>query len=106
MSSDPEVGEREASDVHEGRREFLKGALTAGGVAATLGAGAVGVSSVTTADAQPGMGPGARNHYYVPATDKTVHSGYFSKLLKPLVQVSSVGFVTIQVLPQLANSVA
>src|SRR5437773_2483196 len=103
MSSDPEVGEREASDVHEGRREFLKGALTAGGVAATLGAGAVGVSSVTTADAQPGMVPGARNHYYVPATDKTVHWGYFSKLLKPLVEVSSGDFVTIDVLTHHAN---
>ena len=32
------------------------------------------------AQAQPGMVPGTRNHYYVPANDKTVHWGYFSKL--------------------------
>jgi hypothetical protein len=54
--------------TREGRRNFLKGALAVGGVAASLGT--VGVPS---AQAQPGMVPGTKNHYYVPATDKTVH---------------------------------
>jgi len=45
--------------------------------------------SAAAAQAQPGRVPGTMNHYYVPATDKTVHWGYFSKLLKPLVEVSS-----------------
>ena len=41
--------------------------------------------------------------YYIPATDKTVHWGYFSKLLKPLVEVNSGDFVTIEVLTHHAN---
>jgi acetamidase/formamidase len=82
---------------NEGRREFLKGALAAGGAIASAGAGA------TTALAQPGRMPGTTNHYYVPATDKTVHWGYFSKSLKPLVEVSSGDFVTLEVLTHHAN---
>ena len=80
-----------------GRRDFLKGALLAGGGVAAAGVGAV------TAQAQPGRVPGTMNHYYVPATDKTVHWGYFSKLLKPQVEVASGDFVTIEVLTHHAN---
>ena len=60
MSSDPEVGEREASDVHEGRREFLKGALTAGGVAATL-ARALDEVRVVTHERNHGYGAAVRS---------------------------------------------
>src|SRR5262249_40362792 len=49
----------------ESRREFLKGALAAGGAAASLAVSPV-LSSVTSAQAQPGMVPGTKNHYYVP----------------------------------------
>ncbi len=49
------------------------------------------------------MVPGTRNHYYAPANDKTVHWGYFSKLLKPLVEVNSGDFVTIEALTHHAN---
>jgi acetamidase/formamidase len=96
-------GERDESapPTNEGRRAFLKGAMAAGGAAASFAA--AGLSSVTTAQAQPGMVPGTKNHYYVPATDKTVHWGYFSKLLKPQVEVSSGDFVTIEVLTHHAN---
>ncbi len=80
----------------EGRRRFLKGALTAGAVAAAMAS--TPLSSVSNADAQPGMVPGMRNHHYVPATDRTVHWGYFSKLLKPQVEVASGDFVTIETL--------
>src|SRR3989442_1324340 len=89
---DPDV------DASEGRRDFLKGALAVGGMAASLGP--VGV---VPAQAQPGMVPGTKNHYYVPATDKTVHWGYFSKSLKPLIEVNSGDFVTIEVLTHHAN---
>ena len=101
MASEPQTEGREPGDVDAGRRGFLKGALTVGGVAAALGP--VGISSVSTADAQPGMVPGARNHFYVPATDKTVHWGYFSKSLRPLVEVASGDFVTIEALTHHAN---
>jgi acetamidase/formamidase len=81
----------------EGRREFLKGALVAGGAVASAGVGAA------TALAQPGRMPGTTNHYFVPATDKTVHWGYFSKSLKPIVEVNSGDFVTLEVLTHHAN---
>ena len=32
---------------------------------------------------------------FIPATDETVHWGYFSKSLKPLVELDSGGYVTI-----------
>ena len=88
--------QRHADD--NGRRDFLKGTLLAGAAAVTVGA----VTS-PAAQAQPGMVPGTRNHYYVPAYDKTVHWGYFSKLLKPLVEVNSGDFVTIEALTHHAN---
>jgi len=95
MASEMEHGE------HEGRRDFLKGALAAGGAAASWTA--AGLSPGAPAQAQPGMVPGTKNHYYVPANDKTVHWGYFSKLLKPQVEVNSGDFVTIEVLTHHAN---
>src|SRR5438552_6696353 len=82
------------------RRDFLKAAATAGGVAASLG---IAQLTPAPAQAQPGRVPGTLNHYYVPATDKTVHWGYFSKLLKPLVEVNSGDFVTIEALTHHAN---
>jgi acetamidase/formamidase len=99
----PSDGERDGAgnQLDEGRRGFLKGALAAGGAAASFAA--AGLSSVTTAQAQPGPVPGTKNHYYVPATDKTVHWGYFSKLLKPQVEVRSGDFVTIEALTHHAN---
>src|SRR6516225_384266 len=36
------------------------------------------------------------SHYHVPATDQTVHWGYFSKSLTPLVTVESGDVVTIE----------
>jgi acetamidase/formamidase len=82
--------------VDDGRRDFLRGALLAGGALAAA-------APLASAQAQPGMVPGTTNHYYVPATDKTVHWGYFSKSLKPLVTVSSGDFVTLEVLTHHAN---
>lgn len=87
----------------ESRRGFLKGAVAAGGTAATLGA--IGFPQVSPARAAL-MKPGkiaTNNHYYVPATAETVHWGYFSKSLKPLVEVDSGDFVTIESLTHHAN---
>jgi len=91
----------EPAGFSEARRDFLKGALTVGGIAASWGT--AGLSSVSNAQAQPAMVPGTKNHYYIPATDKTVHWGYFSKLLPPLVEVNSGDFVTIEALTHHAN---
>jgi acetamidase/formamidase len=44
--------------------------------------------------------PGQQGHHFVPATAKTVHWGYYSRSLPPLVQVNSGDFVTIEALTQ------
>jgi acetamidase/formamidase len=95
------MNERITEEAENGRRDFLKGMVAVGGMAAS----AVGaqLSSVSSAQAQPGRVPGTTNHYYVPATDKTVHWGYFSKLLKPQVEVSSGDYVTLETLTHHAN---
>ena len=90
MSEEKNGAAHHPADDH-GRRDFLKGTLLAGAAAVTAAA-----MTAPAAQAQPGMVPGTRNHYYVPANDKTVHWGYFSKLLKPLVEINSGDFVTIE----------
>ena len=75
-------------DLDAERRNFLKSAFAATGGAAALTAG--GVSLVSPAAAQTaGPRQGKPNHHYVPATAETVHWGYFSKLLKPVVEIDS-----------------
>src|SRR5260370_13653057 len=84
------------------RRSFLKSAFFAtGGAAALTTAGASLLSPAaaqTTAARQ-----GKPNHHYLPATAETVHWGYFSKLLKPVVEIDSVDYVTIDTLTHHAN---
>ena len=95
--------EAASTAVSEDRRDFLKGAVAASGAAATLGA--IGFPQVSPANAAE-MTPrkiGTNNHYYVPASAETVHWGYFSKNLKPLVEVDSGDFVTIESLTHHAN---
>ena len=89
----------------ERRRNFLKGAAVIGGAAAavsTLGfphiASAQQGELVPNKIPMPGKisEPGKANHWYIPASDKTVHWGYFSKHLKPIVEIESGDFVTIE----------
>jgi acetamidase/formamidase/AraC-like DNA-binding protein len=58
-----------------------------------------------TAHALPGLAAGEPlpNHYYVPVSDKTVHWGYFSRHIKPVLQVRSGDVVTIETLTQHAS---
>src|ERR1700730_6937070 len=39
-----------------------------------------------------------QSHYYIPATAKSVHWGYYSRSLTPLIEVDSGDFVTIETL--------
>ena len=80
--------------VDEARRSFLKEAVIASGGAATVGT--LGVTLMPSAFAQ-GAAPGSgnANHYFIPASDRTVHWGYFSRSLKPLVEVESGDFFTM-----------
>lgn len=71
------------------RRQFVTGSL--------LGAAALGTLSASSlAHAETGVARSTLSHYHLPANDKTVHWGYFSKKLAPQVEVSSGDFVTIE----------
>jgi acetamidase/formamidase len=84
------------------RRSFLKSAFVATGGAAALGA--TSGSLVAPALAQSSAArPGKPTYHYLPATADTVHWGYFSKLLKPQLEVDSGDYVTIEALTHHAN---
>ena len=97
--------------VEGSRRNFLKATSLAATAAAV---GSVASPFVSRAEAQeltprqvPLMGmatmPGKANHWYVPASDKTVHWGYFSKTLKPLLEIDSGDYATIECLTHQAG---
>jgi acetamidase/formamidase len=82
------------------RRSFLKSAFVAsGGAAAAWAAG----GTVGPAAAQSAARPGKPAYHYLPATAETVHWGYFSKLLKPQLEIDSGDYVTIEALTHHAN---
>ncbi|HEX4338816.1 MAG TPA: acetamidase/formamidase family protein [Polyangiaceae bacterium] len=80
------------------RRQFLQGSLL--GAAAI---GAFGAPTLAAAQTATGVTRGTVNHFHIPATDKTVHWGYFSKSLKPLIEVESGDYVTIETVTHHAN---
>ncbi len=43
------------------------------------------------------------NHYYVPANKETIHWGYFSKVMKPLLKIDSGDYATIETLTHHSN---
>ncbi len=57
--------------------------------------------ALAEASAQTAVGKAA--HYHLPASAETVHWGYFSKLLKPQIEIASGDFVTIETLTHHAN---
>jgi acetamidase/formamidase len=73
------------------RRRFIQGTLATGAALGSIGAASL-------AHAQMGMKRSTLNHYHIAATAETVHWGYFSKNLKPLVEVESGDFVTLETL--------
>ena len=70
------------------RRGTLKSALVA--TAAAFGVGRL----ATPASAQ--TKPGQPTYHYLPANSEIVHWGYFSKLLKPQLEVDSGDYITIE----------
>lgn len=75
------------------RRRLIQAAVVSG-AAATVSS----MASTALAQAQSGAPRQTLQHHYIPATDKTVHWGYFSKNLPPLVEMASGDFVTIETL--------
>jgi len=86
-------------DLDSERRNFLKSAFVTGGGAAA--AWVTGNTLMSPASAQ--VRPGQPTYHYLPATADTVHWGYFSKLLKPQLEVDSGDYVTIEALTHHAN---
>ena len=70
------------------RRTFMKSSLAGALLAGTS------VNAVSGAQAQATKT--SISHHHVPANSETVHWGYFSKKLKPVVEVGSGDFVTIE----------
>ena len=79
------------------RRSFLTGMAATG--AAALGS----MSAASLAHADTAMKRTTLSHVHIGASADTVHWGYFSKSLKPLVEVKSGDFVTIETLTHHAN---
>jgi acetamidase/formamidase len=86
-------------DPIESRRGFLRNSLLGAGALGALGA----VSAPDLARAQTGAFKTTVSHHHLPANDKTVHWGYFSKTLAPLVEIDSGDFVTIETVTHHAN---
>ena len=86
-------------DLNVERRGFLKSSFLAAGGLAAIGAGG-GLSLVPPALAQASAArqPPQRAYHYLPATADTVHWGFFSKTLKPQVEIDSGDIVTIETL--------
>ncbi len=91
-----------AEEFATARRSFMRDAFLVGGASATLGS--LGLATSTPAVAQ---GNSPRNdqqrHFYIPATDRTVMWGYFSRLAEPVVTIESGDYVTIETLTHHAN---
>ncbi|HEY2736676.1 MAG TPA: twin-arginine translocation signal domain-containing protein, partial [Polyangiales bacterium] len=89
MSRDPEdVG-------NPSRRNFMQGSLAG----AVLGASGIAITPAAQAEAARS----AINHVHVPANADTIHWGYFSKKLKPVVEIASGDFVTIETVTHHSN---
>ena len=85
------------------RRSFLKSSFAAAGGAAALSAGGISLVTPEMAAAAERHQPAKRAYHHLPANADTVHWGYFSKKLKPQVEIDSGDFITIEALTHHAN---
>ncbi|MCJ2024342.1 acetamidase/formamidase family protein [Methylobacterium sp. J-067] len=91
-------------DMASERRAFLKSTFAAtGGAAAMMAAGTTLVSPALAQASAAKAAAGRTAHYHLPANADTIHWGYFSKNLKPQVEIESGDFVTIETLTHHAN---
>ncbi|WP_199901210.1 hypothetical protein, partial [Listeria monocytogenes] len=88
--ADFEIHHRQfVEDMTRERRAFLTSAFAAKGGVAALAAGGVALPRKVSV---------ATRHHHLPANADTVHWGYFSRNLKPQLEVHSGDFVTIETL--------
>jgi len=83
-----------AEDMARERRAFLKTRFAANGGVETLAAGGL---------ALPKKASAGTRHHHLPANAETVHWGFFSRTLKPQLEVESGDFVTIETLTHQAS---
>jgi acetamidase/formamidase len=89
---------RQSLALDQERRSFVKSAFAAAGGLAALGAGGISLVTPEMARAAAANQPAKRGYHHLPATSETVHWGYFSKKLKPQVEIDPGDFVTIEAL--------
>jgi hypothetical protein len=80
------------------RRSFLKSSFAAAGGAAALSAGGISLVTPEMAAAAERHQPAKRAYHHLPTNAETVHWGYFSKKLKPQVEIDSGDFITLEAL--------
>jgi hypothetical protein len=80
------------------RRSFLRSSFAAAGGAAAMTAGGISLVTPQMAAAAEKNQPAKRSYHHLPANADTVHWGYFSKKLKPAVEIDSGDFITIEAL--------
>src|SRR5437879_4699976 len=85
------------------RRSFLRSSFAAAGGAAAITAGGISLVTPQMAAAAEKNQPAKRSYHHLPANADTVHWGYFSKELKPQVEIDSGDFITIEALTHRAN---
>src|SRR5450755_1634922 len=85
------------------RRSFLRSSFAAAGGAAAMTAGGISLVTPQMAAAAEKNQPAKRSYHHLPANADTVHWGYFSKKLKPQVEIESGDFITIEALTHHAN---
>jgi acetamidase/formamidase len=106
---DPTCAEFEAhrlqfhEDMSKERRAFLASNFAATGGVASLAAGGLSLVPHALAQATAIKQSSRSRHHYLPANADTVHWGYFSKHLKPQLEIDSGDFVTIETLTHQAN---
>ncbi|MFV0298905.1 MAG: acetamidase/formamidase family protein [Hyphomicrobiaceae bacterium] len=86
------------AELNHERRSFLKSSFVAAGGASALMGGGLSLVSPALAQTSQALQPAERAYHYLPANAETVHWGYFSKSLKPQVEVNSGDYVTIEAL--------
>src|SRR5712692_3368270 len=105
-----EIGSSTA--LNETRRRLLRGAALAGGtVAAASSLGLPRITAAQQGELRPRQVPIAgkldvpskTSHWYVPASDKTVHWGYFSKGLQAAIEIRPGDYVTVECLTHQAS---
>src|SRR5262245_46273879 len=111
MQVDTRSGSGVLAAASETRRRFLKGAGLARGTVTASTVGPPRVAVAQHGELQPRQilvgsklnTPSKTNHWYIPASDKTVHWGYFSKGLKPTIEIDPGDFVTVECLTHQAS---